>query len=1149
MLIDQKQPSAAIASLQTGLRAAPKDASAWEALGAAYQPLGRLTAALKAYGRAIELDPSRVYSLIQSGNLHLTLGNPLKALESHEAALELDADHPAALLGAAEAHSAIAAVYIHTGALKAAAKELQQAAKLAAQCARKNSCLVAAWKQLGDVLLLARNAPEESSLNAEGEVLGAAAIEAWQGRIRTVQRSRKAYVKALHLEPSAASAWHDVACTFYHESQLHRSNATSLENLSSSLLERAVLCMRGALRLEPSSAELWTALGIASPDKSVKEYALSRSLQLDPRSSSTWVALARLYIDNGEASLAERCLQQGRSQDPAVGLIWEAMAALSALSSSPGAEKDRADFNEHAVGLGAGSEGLLGFGEASLHESGKFLNGGVYTAAHRAAQLDPLNPAALNVWGLACESKGDAVRAVKAYQSALDLLPGATAIAAGHALNGNSMANGEIPQQLLNVHPSTTKTGVPLYTALKFNMARALAGAGLFNEAVGIYGELEFEGVLDDQPRVLLSYAVVRAETGDLQGAEYCSELVITSPKSDGSVGAGAVEILLLVRSLAGKPEEVLSLLQRHLQRLEDLKAPAEDVKRLWRCAMAAAAVVVDNGIAGERAYKTLNAAKAWAVSRDQDDAEYIAELLALHVKQLLISARVEARASNYSSVRKASLVTLAKAVHLCPSSLQLKLILATSASDATPGYAPSVLRLLRSVSVDVTDAPEILNTRVEAATTAILDIGIRIGSEKAREEARIAVRAIHARPTEVKHWYMGALLASQVATIDQTNRAYKRALSLSSCALALEERTVEQQNNSNQDSSMGPNRGNTGGNNSLVENSGNYLLTAASAPSLFVQSRLLICISESQLRLNPRDTEKKALNNALAAVHRAEGLKSRLDSSSSSAVNSVYVDSLRQVARCYWAQGEISQAQSFFSRAMESSSEVESIPSSALAAMELASCLESCGRGRDAAEVLIEEASRLKGIINISSIQATEEAHAALPARSRQQRGLVQQVLLQRTLLLARLGDLESAKSAAQEATSSEEGLQRGLGFISQGAVCLQQALTLGPSTDSGLILLGEARRALSEAIRKGQDGIIPRALLAELEYYGNMRNKSQRVASHSAEIVNFSDKPVPGELMELLGRVQESKAWTARAVHSAPWQSAWWTQLLQSA
>jgi superkiller protein 3 len=59
------RPRQAISELQAALRMDPKSAEAWEALGAAYESVGRLQAALKVYERAVELDDSRVFSLTQ----------------------------------------------------------------------------------------------------------------------------------------------------------------------------------------------------------------------------------------------------------------------------------------------------------------------------------------------------------------------------------------------------------------------------------------------------------------------------------------------------------------------------------------------------------------------------------------------------------------------------------------------------------------------------------------------------------------------------------------------------------------------------------------------------------------------------------------------------------------------------------------------------------------------------------------------------------------------------------------------------------------------------------------------------------------------------------------------------------------------------
>jgi tetratricopeptide (TPR) repeat protein len=69
------RPREAVAALQAALRDDAGVASAWEALGAAYEAIGRLVAALKAYARAAELDGNRVYALTQARFPHLPLAD------------------------------------------------------------------------------------------------------------------------------------------------------------------------------------------------------------------------------------------------------------------------------------------------------------------------------------------------------------------------------------------------------------------------------------------------------------------------------------------------------------------------------------------------------------------------------------------------------------------------------------------------------------------------------------------------------------------------------------------------------------------------------------------------------------------------------------------------------------------------------------------------------------------------------------------------------------------------------------------------------------------------------------------------------------------------------------------------------------------
>lgn len=85
----QKKWTEAVQSLQHALRGYPTCADLWEALGLAYQRLGRFTAAIKSYGRALELDHTRVFALVESGNIFLTLGTFEKGVDHFRQALEI----------------------------------------------------------------------------------------------------------------------------------------------------------------------------------------------------------------------------------------------------------------------------------------------------------------------------------------------------------------------------------------------------------------------------------------------------------------------------------------------------------------------------------------------------------------------------------------------------------------------------------------------------------------------------------------------------------------------------------------------------------------------------------------------------------------------------------------------------------------------------------------------------------------------------------------------------------------------------------------------------------------------------------------------------------------------------------------------------
>ncbi|KAL0387564.1 UNVERIFIED_CONTAM: Tetratricopeptide repeat protein SKI3 [Sesamum radiatum] len=121
----KKKWSEAIQSLQHAIRGFPMSPDLWETLGLAYQRMGMFTAALKSYGRAVELDNSRVFALIESGNTCLMLGSFRKGIEHFQQTLEISPHNVSALYGLASALLGLAKECANLGAFRWGASLLE----------------------------------------------------------------------------------------------------------------------------------------------------------------------------------------------------------------------------------------------------------------------------------------------------------------------------------------------------------------------------------------------------------------------------------------------------------------------------------------------------------------------------------------------------------------------------------------------------------------------------------------------------------------------------------------------------------------------------------------------------------------------------------------------------------------------------------------------------------------------------------------------------------------------------------------------------------------------------------------------------------------------------------------------------------------
>ena len=553
----------------------------------------------------------------------------------YRSALQLSSNHPVALLGLAESLLVAASAHIHMGAWGAAAAELDEAQQAAAAAAkgptaaaaaageaevevgdqrggggdgvrrngrevRGGGHLLTAWKLLGDVLLHQAQLPPAAVAAAagEGEVAATAPAEEEQQQqqqqrhqvtLGLLKAARKAYVKALHLNPAGAGElWGDIALTCHREAEVRKllgqepvtryvtqvTGSDTAVGEGQQLEKLAERVVHGGLRLCPSSAWLWGVLGWVSKDPGVKEYGLVRSLQLNPQDARAWVLLGRFYSGMGARDLAAKCYESARGVEPSLVAVWEGMGATAAAaggatatanpsSSSTISGRARAEAHElysHAVGLGGGLESWLGYAAGALLQ-GFGAQGGVLACAVKASAQLPQLLAVQNNLALAHEARGNYKEAVACLEPAVARLqqPEHSATAAGGG-GGEATDNVEL---LLFAHASSDSStssssswqravaGPPAAAvALQLNLARCYCLVRSYDKAVALYQQLEQQGMLgSSEPYSWICYSYARLQQGDAEGCSRGLAVALQQSGWDATARLHVVAATLQVRS------------------------------------------------------------------------------------------------------------------------------------------------------------------------------------------------------------------------------------------------------------------------------------------------------------------------------------------------------------------------------------------------------------------------------------------------------------------------------------------------------------------------------------------------------------------------------------------------------------------------
>lgn len=440
------------------------------------------------------------------------------------------------------------------------------------------------------------------------------------------------------------------------------------------------------------------------------------------------------------------------------------------------------------------------------------------------------------------------------------------------------------------MHPPDTPRGTPLATAVRLNLGRALVGAGRWEEATNLYGELEFSAELDGHPQAFISYAVAQARSGNPDGARLALEAALEAG-ADGAMAAEAAAVLLRVEAATAGCSGVLAALQRLLPALAQRKAHLAAVQRLWLAAAASAVVAQDGELLGLAAH----GARQWAADADAEEPAFLSELLGLQGVAALASGQ------QLQALRLHS-----RALHLCPWDAASAVRLAGAAVQAQPTRAAAALRLLaaplvaraaRDQGAALASGQPMALAALEAGTEALLARCASSARLEAERQLSVAAQAVLANPACHRTWYLAVLAASQRAAACGLRNGYTSALRWCRAAGAVLQRRQSQ----------------AGGG---------------------MQAQLELCASEALLRLT-------AQPEALAAVERAAEL--------ASAAGDVDLQAAaqRQRGRCLWAAGDSSSAEAALKQALAQR------PDDAATVIDLSRLLSEAGRGDEAAAVL----------------------------------------------------------------------------------------------------------------------------------------------------------------------------------------------------
>ncbi|XP_037536593.1 tetratricopeptide repeat protein 37 [Nematolebias whitei] len=529
----------AIADLQAALRADPEDWVCWECLGEAYLNRRSFTAALKAFGKAHQLQPSSIYSVYQAAAIKQTLGK-FKEAAAEYLQITTKQDYVPALKGLGECQLSLAKSLMGDCRDGGAVDLIQLAIQNLFRAAKLRPDLSCLWKLLGDACTAVTTvSPNRAEVLVPALLAGLnpSTQDHILNQAEMLKVGERCYAHALKLKPEVASLWHDLGLNYYHQAS-SLPCLTEREQDSQPLnLEKAQQCLKKAIKMDSENHGYWNALGVISTNKGLENFALAqhcfiKSIQVEPNNVVAWTNLGSLYLKKDNIELAHEAFKVAQSLEPLYVNCWIGQALVAERVGS----YDTMDLFRHTTELSTHMEGVKGYAfwvcstllDKSNRDTELYRYNIVQMNAISAAQVAlskyteriQTDPDAFIMLGYLNEHLQLKTQALQAYQRAVELLQSMSSseeLAFTLGSYARALCYSGQWEEAVQVYNSTPLQDLSDLVGLALTYCRA----GLFPESISTYERaLAVASSEKDKASILTALAMLQHRQGNLDLAK-----------------------------------------------------------------------------------------------------------------------------------------------------------------------------------------------------------------------------------------------------------------------------------------------------------------------------------------------------------------------------------------------------------------------------------------------------------------------------------------------------------------------------------------------------------------------------------------------------------------------------------------------------